>query len=58
MKMYVRTGNRGTLNLREHASSISNVLIRIPYGTPLEVEKVDNTWSYTSYNGQKGYVMN
>ena len=57
MMMYVNTQNGGTLNLRESASSASQICARIPNGTALEVEVVDNDWAYTTYNQIKGYVM-
>lgn len=58
MIMYVNTANRGTLNLRQTPSNTGSIIARIPFGTALNTEKVDDTWSQTSYNGFEGYVMN
>ena len=58
MKMQVKTDNKGSLNLRANSSSSSAILAQIPYGTVLEVEKVNDTWSKTIYNNRTGYVMN
>ena len=58
MKMQVKTDNKGTLNLRANSSSSSAILAQIPYGAVLEVEKVNDTWSKTTYNNKIGYVMN
>ena len=56
--MYVRTDNKGTLNLRDEPSSRGRVLARIPYGTKLETTQLDANWSKTMYDGKTGYVMN
>ena len=56
--MYVKTDNKGTLNLREVPSSSGKVLARIPYGTKLETSQLDADWSKTTYDGKTGYVMN
>ena len=56
--MYVRTDNKGTLNLRAEPSSTGEVLARIPYGTKLETSQLNATWSKTTYDGKTGYVMN
>lgn len=53
----VKTQNGGTLNLRREPSTSSSVLASIKNGTQLEVEKVDDTWSKTTYNGKTGYIM-
>ena len=58
MKATVITDNKGTLNLRASSSSSSAIIAQIPYGTVLEVEKVNDTWSKTSYNNKSGYIMN
>ena len=58
MTALVKTDNKGTLNLRADSSSSSKILAQIPYGTVLEVEKVNENWSNTSYNNKVGYVMN
>ena len=58
MMVQVKTDNKGTLNLRASSNSSSKILAQIPYGTVLEVEKVNENWSKTSYNNKEGYVMN
>jgi len=57
MTVYVNTTNKGSVNLRESTSKTSKILAQIPYGTSLEIEYVDSTWSRTGYNGKVGYVM-
>ena len=57
MIMYVKTQNGGTLNLRQSTSIVSAILAQIPNGAKLEVEKANNTWSKTTYNGKTGFVM-
>lgn len=54
MKMYVKTANGGTLNLR--VSPNGAVIDKIPNNTLLDVE-VDGKWAKTQYNGHTGYVM-
>ena len=56
--MYVKTDNKGTLNLRAEPFPTGKVLARIPYGTQLETFQINATWSKTTYNGEEGYVMN
>lgn len=56
--MYVKTDNKGTLNLRAEPSPTGKVLAQIPYGTQLETSQISATWSKTTYNGKEGYVMN
>lgn len=58
MKAYVNTDNKGTLNLRAAASSSAMVLARIPYGTVLEIDNLNEEWSKVTYNDKTGYVMN
>ena len=58
MTVCVKTQNGGTLNMRREASTSSSVLAQIKNGTKLEVEKIDDTWSKTTYNSKTGYVMN
>ena len=53
MIMYVKTANKGALNLR--AKPNGSVLAQIPNGTQLEVQS-DGEWSTTEYNGKKGYI--
>lgn len=57
MIMYVKTKNGGTLNLRQSTSIVSTILAQIPNGAKLEVEKANNVWSKTTYNGKTGFVM-
>jgi len=57
MTAYVSTANKGSVNLRESTSKSSKILAQIPYGTALEIEYVNSTWSKTGYNGKVGYVM-
>lgn len=56
--MYVKTDNKGVLNLRAEPSSKGKVLARIPYGTQLETSQLDANWSKVIYDGKTGYVMN
>lgn len=51
---YVDTATGG-LNLRQ--SPGGTVLANIPQGWQLSVIPYDDTWAYTTYNGQEGYVM-
>lgn len=53
MIVYVKTANKGTLNLRDKPNG--KVLAQIPYGTQLEAES-EGEWSKTIYNGKNGYV--
>jgi len=48
----------GSLNLRSEAQSGSKVLARIPKGETILILQKMTTWSYTSYQGNYGYVMN
>lgn len=57
MTMKVHTANGGPLNLRASTSTSSSLVATIPSGTTLEVEKINDTWSRTSYNNKEGYVM-
>lgn len=57
MIVYVKTQNKGTLNLRQSTSTASKILAQIPYGAKLEVEKVNESWSQVTYSGHTGYVM-
>lgn len=53
MIVYVKTANKGTLNLRDKPNG--KVLAQIPYGTQLEAES-EGEWSKVNYNGKAGYV--
>ena len=57
MIMYVKTQNKGTLNLRQAPNTGSPVLAQIPYGAKLDVETVDGKWVRTTYNGKSGFAM-
>ena len=57
MIMYVKTQNGGTLNLRQSTSTSSEILAQISNGAKLDVEKANDTWSKTTYNGKTGFVM-
>ena len=57
MTVYVKTNNKGSVNLREKPDKSSKALAQIPYQTKLEIQYVDGTWSKTTYNGKTGYVM-
>lgn len=57
MKATVITADKGKLNLRAEPNKQSRVLTQIPYGTNLEIEYVDSTWSQTTYKDWTGYVM-
>ena len=54
MIVYVKTANKGTLNLREKPNG--SVLARIPYGTQLEAAESEGAWTKVTYNGKIGYV--
>lgn len=57
MSVFVKTDNKGTLNMRANPSMNSPVLAKIPYGTEIPAEKIDDTWAKTRYKDQEGYVM-
>ncbi len=56
---YVACSNGGDLNLREQPNKNSRVLVKIPYGTALEMVDLnaDGTWGYCSYLTFSGWVM-
>lgn len=54
----VVTTESGALNLRAEAVSNSQVLTRIPKGTTIVVLQKMDTWTYTCYLENYGYVMN
>ena len=58
MSVYVKTQNHGTLNLRASPSSSSPVIATIPDGTEIPAEKINDTWSKTTYKNKEGFVMN
>ena len=47
-----------SLNLREAATSTSNILAVLPNGTNAKVLLRSNEWTLVEYNGLDGYVMN
>ena len=53
MTAYVKTANKGSLNLREKPNG--KVLAQIPNGEKLEAQS-EGEWSKVSYNGKTGYV--
>ena len=55
MKVFVKTKNFGTLNLR--ATPNGKIIAQIPYGTELEVDNLDEEWVEVEYKGKKGFVM-
>ena len=56
MKMYVNTKNNGALNLREGPGFSNPTLAKIPNGTALEVEQINDEWGKITYNNKVGYV--
>jgi len=56
MKMYVNTSNNGALNLRDGPSFSNPTVAKIPNGTALEVEQINDDWGKTTYNNKVGYV--
>lgn len=57
--MYVKTGNKGSLNLRQTASADAKVLTRLPYGARLMLYdyKKGDKWALCVYEDFEGYVM-
>lgn len=53
MTVYVKTANKGALNLR--ATPGGKITAQIPNGTPLEAQS-EGEWSKVEYNGKIGYV--
>lgn len=53
MIVYVKTANKGTLNLR--ATPGGKILAQIPNGTQLEAQS-EGEWSKVEYGGKTGYV--
>jgi uncharacterized protein YgiM (DUF1202 family) len=56
VKAKVATNNKGTLNLREGASSKAAILAKIPYGETVEADEPVDGWSHVNYKGKDGYV--
>ena len=57
MSVFVNTENHGVLNLRAAPGTAASVIARIPYGTAVAAEKINETWAKVTYKGQTGYVM-
>ena len=53
MIVYVKTANKGTLNLR--ATPGGKIIAQIPNGTQLEAQS-EGEWSKVEYGGKTGYV--
>ena len=53
MTVYVKTANKGALNLR--ATPNGTIITKIPNGTKLEAQS-EGEWSKVGYNGKVGYV--
>jgi len=52
---WVKT-QKGALNARRKANSKSDIAIKIPNGSEVEVLEDKGDWSYIEYKGKKGYV--
>lgn len=52
----VSTGNGSMLNLRRNPDTTSPVLIHVPNGTQLSIERMDGNWALVTYGGMRGYV--
>ena len=53
MIVYVKTANKGALNLRATPKGV--IIAQIPNGTQLDAESAGE-WSKVNYNGKTGYV--
>ena len=53
MTVFVKTANKGTLNLR--AAPGGKIIAQIPNGTTLEAQS-EGEWSKVEYDGKTGYV--
>ena len=53
MIVYVKTANKGTLNLR--ATPNGRIIAQIPNGTKLDAQS-EGEWSKVEYGGKTGYV--
>ena len=54
MTVYVKTANKGKLNLR--AKPNGTLIAQIPYGTQLEAAETEGAWTKVTYNDKTGYV--
>ena len=52
-------GTGGSLNMRQKASSSSQVIANIPQGYPLDCDKKNesNNWMPCTYEGARGFVI-
>lgn len=57
MKATVKTGNKGTLNLREKPSTSAAVITQIPYGTEIDLGKEEDGWYQVTFDRHTGYAM-
>lgn len=55
--MIVSTPDGGSLNMREQPSKSSDIVTRIPNGTPVGVVDETSGWKKLDYSGQTGWVM-
>ena len=46
-----------TVNLRKTASSNGTILVRVPYGKPVQASYYNSTWHSATYNDYSGYIM-
>ena len=53
----IRTDDGGSVNLRAEASTTSQILGSLAYGTQVTVLSDDGSWSYVTTGGMTGYVM-
>lgn len=54
---YVKTANKGYLNLREAPSTTAKVLGHLDYGTAMSVILFNNGWAYVKVSKQYGWVL-
>ena len=52
---YVVNTKNDPLNLRAEPNTKSKVLAKIPKGTIIEVDQIENGWGHTTYNGKPGF---
>ena len=55
---YIYTGNSGRLHLREYPSQDARSLGLFPNGTQVSATDLGNGWSYVTFGGYSGYMMN
>lgn len=56
----VYSDNQDPVRLRSSPSTDKgyNTIAKVPFGTEVEVEESDGTWSTVRWNGQRGYMQN